>query len=242
VFWRKRHEVTQDDLSAYVDGELPPARLAAVERHLAGCEACRTAVEELNAVRTMLAAMPAITPARSFTLSAAQAEKPVAARPASRGRSPFAFAPAIAAVLFVAIVGADLASNASVSDDDAGGAPTLAMESARQADSPAAGAPAPSGGAGGAANGATPELPYDSGASAPDAGAEDGDEGEDGDTSSLAPVPPPGEEPATATGATSGVEAEDGDDGPNAWRIAEALALVALAGSLFLAWRARTAD
>lgn len=28
------------DLSEYVDGELPPARVAAVEAHLAGCDRC----------------------------------------------------------------------------------------------------------------------------------------------------------------------------------------------------------
>ncbi len=39
-----------DRLSDYLDGELPAAEAESLERHLAGCEACARALEELRAV------------------------------------------------------------------------------------------------------------------------------------------------------------------------------------------------
>lgn len=38
----------EEKLSAYVDGELPPEEVAAVEAHLAGCAECRALVEDLE--------------------------------------------------------------------------------------------------------------------------------------------------------------------------------------------------
>lgn len=50
------HDVSRDEVMAYVDGELSPARLVSVEAHLVGCEACRTLSEELRAVSARLQA------------------------------------------------------------------------------------------------------------------------------------------------------------------------------------------
>lgn len=47
-----------DDLTALLDGALPPARAAEVERHLAGCAACRAARDRLAGAVARLAALP----------------------------------------------------------------------------------------------------------------------------------------------------------------------------------------
>jgi len=43
------NHLTEDQLSAYVDGALPPAEHAAAAAHLAGCEACRASLETMRA-------------------------------------------------------------------------------------------------------------------------------------------------------------------------------------------------
>lgn len=44
----------EDELSAYVDGALDPEAATRVAAHLATCPACRSAVEDLRAVRSLL--------------------------------------------------------------------------------------------------------------------------------------------------------------------------------------------
>ena len=51
-----------DRLSEYMDGDLPVAEARALERHLAECEACRTALAELKTVLLRLSSDP-VTPA-----------------------------------------------------------------------------------------------------------------------------------------------------------------------------------
>jgi anti-sigma factor RsiW len=48
-----------DDLTALLDGALPPARRDEVERHLAGCPACRAERDRLAAAVGALSALPA---------------------------------------------------------------------------------------------------------------------------------------------------------------------------------------
>lgn len=48
------HEALRDDLKAYVDGELPLLRRAAVHRHLARCEACRTEMKDMENITHQL--------------------------------------------------------------------------------------------------------------------------------------------------------------------------------------------
>jgi len=47
-----------DDLTALLDGALPPARHAEVERHLAGCASCRAERDRLAGAVARLAALP----------------------------------------------------------------------------------------------------------------------------------------------------------------------------------------
>lgn len=56
----------KDELSAYIDGELPPARRADVEAHVAGCPQCRQQVAELRQLAAGVAAMPKMQPAPQF--------------------------------------------------------------------------------------------------------------------------------------------------------------------------------
>ncbi|MBB6053795.1 zf-HC2 domain-containing protein [Armatimonas rosea] len=53
----------QEDLKAYLDGELPTARRVAVERHLTDCAACQSELEGLRLLSTTLVeALPAAAP------------------------------------------------------------------------------------------------------------------------------------------------------------------------------------
>ena len=54
------------ELSSYADQGLGPDRVPAVAAHLADCRRCARRVEELRAVRRLLAAAPAPRPARSL--------------------------------------------------------------------------------------------------------------------------------------------------------------------------------
>jgi len=58
----------QEQLSAYLDGELSLAEQEALERHLPTCARCQQALAELRAVRRLLHALPAPALPRSFTL------------------------------------------------------------------------------------------------------------------------------------------------------------------------------
>ncbi|MEI6233171.1 MAG: zf-HC2 domain-containing protein [Planctomycetota bacterium] len=104
------------ELSAYCDGELPPAERVTVESHLAMCAACKTSVEEIERVRTVLNMLQKVAaPARAKAASRAAVEaelksapKPIAASvtPIQRGRRSngwMLFASAAAAVMISAL-------------------------------------------------------------------------------------------------------------------------------------------
>lgn len=52
----------EEDLTAYVDGELPPARRAEVEAHLGACAGCRSTHALLRGAVARLAELPAFEP------------------------------------------------------------------------------------------------------------------------------------------------------------------------------------
>ena len=59
-----RHPV--DDLTALVDGALTPADRAAVEAHLATCEACRAERDRIARTLALVGLVPAATPSPGF--------------------------------------------------------------------------------------------------------------------------------------------------------------------------------
>jgi hypothetical protein len=118
----RQHAVGESDLSGYLDGELPTARARRVEEHLLGCAACRGRLEELRTLKQTLRSLPEAAPPRSFALKPEQARRPARLHPAyAAGRiyPVLRNAAAAAAVLFFALVGADV----FVSATD-GGAPS----------------------------------------------------------------------------------------------------------------------
>jgi predicted anti-sigma-YlaC factor YlaD len=60
------HEQIQDNLSAWMDGELDDATGLAVEGHLAGCPACRAVADGLTQVAGVAARLPVRPPERNL--------------------------------------------------------------------------------------------------------------------------------------------------------------------------------
>lgn|SRR5574341_1069269 len=61
-----------DRLSEYLDGELPAAERHALEEHLAGCEACRAALDQLRAVVAQAGSLEERAPAADLWAGIAQ--------------------------------------------------------------------------------------------------------------------------------------------------------------------------
>jgi anti-sigma factor RsiW len=130
--WFQRNEHSEEQLSAYLDGELDARQAEKVARHLSGCPACTATLEDLRSGKALLAELPRLAPSRSFVLGPEHARERAVSRP--RQRSAFAFAPAIAATVLVALLVFDFGSFSSSSNDHSTG--TLAEKStaSRQAD------------------------------------------------------------------------------------------------------------
>ena len=121
IFFRQ-HPVREDALSAYIDGALSGDALSRVERHLESCERCRSAVEELRAVRSAVQELPRERAPRSFALRRADIEAPRQVAPSGVLRtSPMLGAVATIALLaFFSLVGLDVADGPSGSSDRSG--------------------------------------------------------------------------------------------------------------------------
>jgi hypothetical protein len=65
------------ELSAYLDGELIPLRIEAMQAHLASCQSCRAELEALRELKTGLATLPEIAVPRSFALTPEMAVRPL---------------------------------------------------------------------------------------------------------------------------------------------------------------------
>lgn len=128
--WFRRREHDEEQLSAYLDGELDARQSNAVERHLASCDPCRALLEEMRETRSLLRNLPAEAPSRSFVLGPAYENAP--ARPATPPRRPaLAFAPAAALVVFVALLFVDAGGFSTSSSDEA--MDTIALSSMEEA-------------------------------------------------------------------------------------------------------------
>ena len=113
-----RNEHPQEQISAFVDGELDARQSESVARHLAGCAECTALLAELREARAMLSALPREAPRRTFVLGAEHARAGTAPpRPAAR-RSSFSFAPAVAATVLIGLLFADAINLQSTSQDE----------------------------------------------------------------------------------------------------------------------------
>lgn len=135
--WFRRSVHPEEDLSAYVDGELGERARRVVETHLASCEACSTLLRELQGTKSLLSELPRVEPRRSLALGPEFAvERRVA--PAPR-RPSFTFAPAVALTILVGLLFVDaIDTTGGVSDDNSAFSSTGSTAASREA--PAAGA------------------------------------------------------------------------------------------------------
>lgn len=105
------HDMTSQQLSDYVDGELTAAESAAVEAHLARCAECRTVVEQLRGIAAVAAGLPGTHPAADLwpaieSRIAAPGTLEPGERPAGRWRVSLTFPQlAAAAVLLMLLSG-----------------------------------------------------------------------------------------------------------------------------------------
>ena len=142
LFWRNRHEVGDEELNAFVDGELDESGRRRVERHLESCAPCSEAVAGLRAVSRAMSELPAVRAPRSFALR----EADVTPAPASAGTGLFGSVQpllsgvaAIAIIAFVVLAGFDIGADSSQGDDSdaasiAGDAESLQLSDARRSE------------------------------------------------------------------------------------------------------------
>jgi len=107
---KSEHERVAEMLSAYIDGELPPAQKARVEAHLAECEECAQNLHTLRQTVSLLGQLPAMKAPRSFVIREAQ----VAPRRRAGLRWTWAYpalqgATVLAFLLFVVVFAGDVA-------------------------------------------------------------------------------------------------------------------------------------
>lgn len=101
------HEQVQEQLSAWLDGELANGERRAVEAHLADCAACRAVGDDLRQLARIASKLPASPPDRNLwpgieaRLRSSQVT-PIAA-PRSRWRAPATWAGLVAAGLLVGV-------------------------------------------------------------------------------------------------------------------------------------------
>ena len=102
--WFRRSAHLENELSAYVDGELSERARRAVETHLATCEACSVVLQELQDTKSLLSQLPKLEPRRSLALGP---EFAIERRVAAPRRTSFTFAPAVALTVLVALLFVD---------------------------------------------------------------------------------------------------------------------------------------
>lgn len=106
--WAKtEHELCQENLSAFLDGQVTHRERMRVQKHLEECAACRADLEALRHTVALLRAVPAVKPPRSFLIPAREV---IQQRQAQRRRLAYVYmqaATAVATVLLVLVVSGD---------------------------------------------------------------------------------------------------------------------------------------
>jgi len=104
---KTEHDFCQENLSAFLDGQLTPLERSHVERHLEECAACRADLEALRHTVALLHAVPAVKPPRSFFIPVGEVTRQ---RQVQRRRLAYVYvqaATAVATVLLVLVVSGD---------------------------------------------------------------------------------------------------------------------------------------
>ncbi len=78
MLWFKSHRRFQEQLSAYIDGELLEKDALALDAHVESCDACAREFEELRLASAALQELPDVEVPRSFRLSPADVARPAA--------------------------------------------------------------------------------------------------------------------------------------------------------------------
>ena len=114
----RRHPVSEEDLSVYLDGRLPARDKERVDAHLQSCADCSRKLEEMQSLVAEMRRLPQATAPRSFAISPElaaatrrEADRVAAGREGTAARRVYlglSGATVAAAVLLVAVVGVDL--------------------------------------------------------------------------------------------------------------------------------------
>ena len=115
MFFRRRsHAISEEQLSAYIDGQLDDAAAARLEEHVEACSPCRDALAELRTVRSTLRELPQVAAPRSFALREADV-RPAPATRVSGGRTPALLGglASVALVAFLTLVSVDVLNQGS---------------------------------------------------------------------------------------------------------------------------------
>jgi len=133
----RRHPVSEEELSAYLDGRLPTAAQERVAAHLQVCTDCSRRLEETRSLVAELRRLPRATASRSFAippeLAAATRREGDRSRQEERATARRAYvglsgATAAAAVLLIAVLGVELVPSLGGT-----GGPDSATTSSREA-------------------------------------------------------------------------------------------------------------
>ena len=133
-FWRRRHPVSDEELSAYIDGQLAPAARTRLEAHIETCAGCQDALAELRSLQGALSSLPQAQAPRSFALREVDVDLHEAASQVgmfSRATPVLSGVAMVAAFVFVVLVGVDLSGPGSGGrGDDSSGAGFANLEAA----------------------------------------------------------------------------------------------------------------
>jgi hypothetical protein len=106
---KSEHQWVDESLSAYIDGELSPAEVERVEKHLEECSLCSESLTTLRQTVALVKELPLVPAPRSFAVRPAVVKARPSLAPPAWGYGLLKGATALAALLLVLIVGSDLA-------------------------------------------------------------------------------------------------------------------------------------
>ena len=109
LIFRKGHShIKQDDLSAYLDGQISEADAARIDQRLAQCADCRQELDALRSIVSLLQQMPELTLPRSFVMPGPP-PAPLAIRPQAPPHMPqwvYSGSAAVAALVLTVLISA----------------------------------------------------------------------------------------------------------------------------------------